>query len=378
MIPSIEPMAAGSRVRSLAGAILRANPDLRFVPAKEIGWVEQTVAGSAAVFSGALRPERNRWIGVRAVDSLAASLFKALRRPRRLPAKFADLFGDRVNHELAALILDGVVEIEQGGRFVLGADAHALVFGATSNKSAIKGVTGRLSVDALRYAASLPALDAERLAMRMYGYNRAPATPAWRRRLSTSRASEAFLDIAPGCAGRVTIDRGWRPTGLTKDTDAWSFWSPRDPSAESLGSGPTYKIFISPTLNSTPEAFRVVVKTLLDAGAPPFKFGAGLYGLLRPDKIVAYFRTKGEMLACGTTLCRALDGLPAQGVPFSAELGADGLVSWGIDPQGESLSLANRGSGSWRIWVTSRLARSLLIAKHAEAPTPARAVACRH
>ena len=359
-------MKIEDRLHPLGGATLRANPDLRFVPAKamrSLGWREDGVVQTTPVFTGALRPRRQRWIGVRAVDSTAAALFDALRRPRRIPPKFARLFGEQVDREIASLVLDGVLEIEHGGGFVSGATAYDAVFRVPRRPSRAGGLTGTLSTDAVRYAASLPLNDVQRLAMRMYCFNRAPATPSWRRRLPTIQAVDSFLDVAPGCIGRSRMDLGWRHAGRPVNNNDWSFWQSRSGNADSTG--PLYKIFVSPTLEAAPEALRVTVGVMLDHGAPPFKFGGGLYALLRPDKIVIYFNTKAEMRACGAALCRALAGIPVHGVPFSAGLGADGLVSWGMDPLKEKLALANRGSESWRIWVTSRLARALLVARHA-------------
>ena len=60
--------------------------------------------------------------------------------------------------------------------------------------------------------------------------------------------------------------------------------------------------------------------------------------------------------------------MPVQGVPFTAEIGGEGLLSWGVDPAQERHRLAWEGPVSWRLFVTSRLARALLHARHESGP----------
>jgi hypothetical protein len=55
---------------------------------------------------------------------------------------------------------------------------------------------------------------------------------------------------------------------------------------------------------------------------------------------------------------RALQGCSAHGVPFTAELGGDGLLSWGRDPPPDPAH--GRQTLSWRTWITWRLAEGLM------------------
>jgi len=93
-----------------------------------------------------------------------------------------------------------------------------------------------------------------------------------------------------------------------------------------------------------------------------WKIGADLAGLLRPDKIVAYFPDFDALARAAQILCERLDGLPAHGVPFTAEIGGGGLLSWGMDPPRDE-ALPWSGPESWRIWLANRLARALLDAR---------------
>jgi len=110
-----------------------------------------------------------------------------------------------------------------------------------------------------------------------------------------------------------------------------------------------------------------VLELLRESPAHHFKVGSDAAGLLRPDKIVIYFWDFESLQETAKQIAARLAGCPAQGVPFSAGLGGDALLSWGIDPQPEKGALAWQERESWRLWLTNRLAVALLAAK--KAPT---------
>jgi hypothetical protein len=113
------------------------------------------------------------------------------------------------------------------------------------------------------------------------------------------------------------------------------------------------KLYVSPRPEALADAFPRIADTFVQSEVRSFKVGRGIEGLLRSDKIVAYFEDPAHMEAVASALNRALEGYPAQGVPFTAELSSDGLLSWGTDPP------AGNAAASWRAWVTQRLATSL-------------------
>jgi hypothetical protein len=94
---------------------------------------------------------------------------------------------------------------------------------------------------------------------------------------------------------------------------------------------------------------------------PSFKVGRGIEGLLRPDKIVAYFADRKHMEEVSKALARLLRDCPVQGVPFTAEVGGDGLLSTGVDPVARNVAV------SWRSWITDELALALAKARAAGA-----------
>jgi hypothetical protein len=127
-------------------------------------------------------------------------------------------------------------------------------------------------------------------------------------------------------------------------------------------SGATWKLYVSPAPETLADGFGRILDALAAARTPQFKIGADAAGLLRPDKMVAYFPSFERLAAAAEALTERLGGTPAQGVPFTSEIAGDGLLSWGVDPPAES---SNQWSGreSWRLWLTHRLAVALLAGK---------------
>jgi hypothetical protein len=195
--------------------------------------------------------------------------------------------------------------------------------------SAISGVIARLSLAALRHAEFLDLSDSRQLAARLYYYNRAPATPDWTRRLSNPSLAAAYVRLPANDADQAL-------------SGGWFIWLPRQPGA--------HKLYISPTCEHLAEVF-CATRALRPTG---LKLGANVHNLVRPDKLMAYFATIDELHESAERLATKFKGCPAHGVPFTAEIAGDGLLSWGID----------RPRTSWRRWLTRKLARAMLAAPH--------------
>jgi hypothetical protein len=125
----------------------------------------------------------------------------------------------------------------------------------------------------------------------------------------------------------------------------------------------TFKLYVSPHSECVKDAFGEVLAALTVVGTPTFKVGRDVYGLLRPDKIVAYFEEFDHLQDASFELHRRVGGCAVHGVPFTAELAGDGLLSWGIDPPHNQQTPIWIDRESWRLWVTNRLATALLAAK---------------
>ena len=111
----------------------------------------------------------------------------------------------------------------------------------------------------------------------------------------------------------------------------------------------------------------MILAVLSKANVVHFKVGKDAPGLLRPDKIVAYCSCYEDLISAAEQLKRELEGCGAQGVPFTAELACDGLLSWGVDPPAEDRVLPWLGRESWRLWVANRLAVALIEANSDDA-----------
>jgi hypothetical protein len=143
-------------------------------------------------------------------------------------------------------------------------------------------------------------------------------------------------------------------------------WRARRKHQEPDEPGFTFKLYVSPGCHHIREAFQATLNAVVESNAHCFKIGDDVYGLLRPDKIVAYFSRFEDLQQVADRLRQALDGCPAHGIPFTAELSDDGLLSWGMDPPSEQPLVLGQERESWRLWVTNRLATALLMAKAAE------------
>ena len=100
----------------------------------------------------------------------------------------------------------------------------------------------------------------------------------------------------------------------------------------------TYKLYASPVCEELRAGFSALVRSVTESAAFHFKVGRDAYGLLRPDKMVAYFWDFADLQAAAASLLEKLEGCPAQGVPFTAEIGGEGLIYLGCRPPcGESI-----------------------------------------
>jgi hypothetical protein len=113
------------------------------------------------------------------------------------------------------------------------------------------------------------------------------------------------------------------------------------------------KLYVSPRPEALADAFPRIADAFVRSDVRSFKVGRGIEGLLRPDKIIAYFEDRKHMAEVAAALGRSLEDCPPQGAPFTADTYGNGLLSSGVDPP------AGEEAVSWRSWVTKRLAASL-------------------
>ena len=111
------------------------------------------------------------------------------------------------------------------------------------------------------------------------------------------------------------------------------------------------------------DAFGVAVQVLTQSRVTAFKVAGHVVGLLRPDKLVAYFADLEGLQEAADDLRRMLKTCPSHGVPFTAGLDEGGLLSWGLDPIHAGQGFVWQEGESWRVWLTNQLAVALLQAK---------------
>lgn len=211
------------------------------------------------------------------------------------------------------------------------------------------GRIAALSSQALRLAAELPGEEPARLARWLYRFGTTPRTPEAERDFGPGDDAMAVLGLTPGGPARIRLEAAYEATTYP----GWIGF------ARGTGLPAACKLYVSPAPAALADAFPSIATVLDRMEVRAFKVGRGLGGLLRPDKIVAYFADRGHLAATAAALARALPGCPAQGVPFTAALAEDGLLSWGIDPPPGS------EAASWRAWVTRRIAAALFAARPA-------------
>ena len=304
-------------------------------------------------FYGLLLAPGNPRVPSRVGSREAALVLHELAEPARVPHLLATVFGADAEERIRELIADGILEIERDGGFVSGAaafpDADAPTVVATSR-------VAELSLEAAEHAASLRQVPVRSLARTLYHYNRVPCAPAHRRRFGSPRDVIAFLTRSAVSAHAL---RAWTIVGQ----DGGWIQLRRSVSA---GDAP-FKLFVSPTIGHVPEAFGVTLSALGRVECRGAKVGADAYGLLRPDKLVAYFSALEDLQRAAGLILSELSGAQVQGVPFSGVIDPQGLTSWGMDPPADRWDVTP-GARSWRQWVVERLAVHLVAAADGGSP----------
>jgi hypothetical protein len=385
-VKSSRKLASGGGAKlpgeALLGGVLRASPRYQLVPLERLSAHERqglAELGDEPDLYGLLLP-REPGAGspaAKAVDCDTALLFLTLREPGPLPAYLRAAGGDAASRALARLVADGVLEVERSGDFVSGAAAFEPP--GTAGRQRPGRPSGRLaelSRAALRHAAALKIDDASLLAAKLYGYNRRPLTPLWRRRLGSTEDVPGFLGLAPRAPGPAEKDSPLsQPSGggawsHPERSGGWLVWRLRGRGSADLGTAAeaVFKLYVSPRPEALAGAGPPILSAL--AAARPFqiKIGAAAGGLLRCDKLVAYFASFERLSEAAAGLAASLAGLPVQGVPFTAEIAGGGLLSWGVDPPaGRSAWQRNE---SWRQRLTGRLAQAIVAARKAAHTEP--------
>ena len=173
-------------------------------------------------------------------------------------------------------------------------------------------------------------------------------------------ALASLLYRAGGCVPDGRLDPRWARhvvtaaertagSGLPGHTRSaarhWHSWTATDADPTTL----VHKIYVSPAVRDIATTLGVILTHAPLLGVPAWKVGADLAGLHRPDKIVLYLASAERADRVALALALTLGGSAAQGVPFTGQVGATGIVSRGRDVAGTS----------WRADVCRLVAESL-------------------
>lgn len=344
--------------------VFRANPAYVLVPFDRLPSDQQELLKDLTNdpdFYGVLLPQAPGSHSIKSICRDTALLFHTMVQPGHLPRYLERTLGDNSNQSVAEMVLDGVLEIEHEGRFVSGSEAYSLIY-ASHTAPEPQGLLSRLSQVALEYAQALAIDDIFRLSSRLYFYNRVPLTPQWSRRLPSQDAVSEFLGISDA-TNQKRLQRNWSKVEPSDPFNAWFQWVSRSNRTGSPERRHGYKLYVSPQPDVLPDVFRTVIEVLDESAAHSFKVGCDCIGLLRPDKFVLYFGDFDALQQTAQAIASRLSGCVAQGVPFTAAIGDDGLLSWGVDPRAERGALSWQGPESWRLWITNRLAAALVAAR---------------
>ncbi len=355
------------RLKYVLDGTFRANPDYQLIA------LDQLPADQRELFAalsdnpdnyGVLMPREASGLPLKSACRDTARLFLALQEPAALPAFATTGPGENNNQGIAQLVLDGILQLSHHGEMLSGPAAYAAVCAASGHADATSGIA-QLSREALLYAQSLPFTEAGMLSARLYSYGRLPVTGSWKRRFPHEGAVSRALGVDPGGKNALRLSAHWKSLPPEPDNDGWLFWQSRTPSTtEPLAA---CKLYLSPHPDYLAPAFEAMVPALEASHANAFKVGKDLNGVLRSDKMIAYFSRLEQLHAAADRILDTLAGCPAQGVPFTCQIETP-LVSWGSDPVTETGVPPWLARQSWRLWITNRLAVSLIAAR--QQPNP--------
>ena len=355
----------GSRLE-LLGRFFRLSSAFRLVETGDLTQPENRLLGDlcdAADIAAVLIPQTAA-LSAKAICRPAMRLLESFRIPSVLSSELLELCSGDTNL-LLRLVLDSVLEIEHDGRFVTGAAASGFLKLDIAQEEHSRVL--QVSLDALRYGEELAIDDAPELSERLYSYNRIPISPYWARKFNTPESVDAWCGLAPGTTLGARLDLRWEPCPPAPNNPGWRHFHSREHYA---GESP-FKLYVSSRPELLPEVLAGVEPVFHEHAVAAFKVGADVSNILRPDNLVAYMGTKGQLLQTANKLADRLRGIPARVVPFAGPLDADGLLSWGMDPPREE-HVAKWQGVSWRRWITDRLAVALIAARVAGAPSPSR------
>jgi hypothetical protein len=204
----------------------------------------------------------------------------------------------------------------------------------------VEGTVARLTRAALQYGQALDIEDSGRISARLYFYNRVPVSAFWKHRFPGQDAVASHLGIESGGTLRRLLDGSWIRLKPSAQSEGWFQWQAANDTSSGGGTSPVYKLYVSPKPEFIREAFQGLVEVLTDSRAHHFKVGCDAPGLLRPDKMVAYFSSFESLQDAATRISARLAGCEAQGGAIYGRAPGRRVAVMGIDPAPDKITLS--------------------------------------
>lgn len=336
--------------------VLKRSALFSFVPFSKLPGLTQD-ALTELVYEGSLVgllvPAPKTGLPVKAIEAGVAAELASMGSARAYPMK-------EISETLLELLATGAVEMLIDSRTWSGGAALRHLGHIRASKPDSNGNIQKISLAAIEHSAQVPLNDIARLSARLYFYNRSPITGD-NRQVSIQRHTFSILKEWKRAA-RLEYEQ---KTQALKE--GWHLFCLRR-APEKSRTNTHFKLYVSPALDHLPEVLSTTLRIVSEMHVQAFKIGANLEGLLRPDKLILYFSTFEELKRIAARLEDEIDGAKEHGVPFSATIDASGILSWGQDPPSNWQPLSWTDKQSWRVWITNRIASSLLLSR-ATAPT---------
>jgi hypothetical protein len=215
-------------VGPIEGRIFRAGTAFELVVFDRLPREEQAALSELKTdpdFYGILRPRLGNGQTIKLVNKDTALLWLTLQSPGPLPFFVFGNAPEAATSPVWQLVLDGVLEIEERGRFVAGSEAADLLY--NGRRPAPQGRLAMLSRSAMQYAERTRIQDASQLATWLYRFGSQPISPRWVKRLPDADAVLDFVGAGQGTALRRTLDSRWNAASA-EPPGGWLVWSSRD------------------------------------------------------------------------------------------------------------------------------------------------------
>lgn len=209
-----------------------------------------------------------------------------------------------------------------------------------------------LSEKAIYYAFDLPISDPIAVAARLYFYNRIPVS---HEDYCEKSFHYDFLGVS-----KDSLSEKWNLKKRGGYQYSWIMCSNRSNRWNLDKGDKIYKLYISPATCSLKSCFGNIVSALLESGVKRFKYGNSIYGVSRPDKILAYFETFEHMKEASCSLEKVLSSQQSHGVPFTCQIRDLNSLSWGVDPPRSNHYPDWREKESWRLWVVNHISVAII------------------